>query len=243
MAATQKKLEVLIKKRDRASAIQLLLKAIQKSSHKPKEQSQWTEKLRAISQIFFSDEGQKVYEAAATLYFYSPKDARAKAEKALELEPQNTLIFRLLANIDLKEKNCAEAASRYAEIPPRAQTDLERIFQKNLVSYCEGSASEETDLKPLQSPYKEFFAGVSLLLKKETSMAESSLEHASEKDPQFPESYYWLWKADPEKEEYGIKYVTLCRNPDARLLRKYKDFPFLCSHISEMPNLEVKNDI
>lgn len=238
-----KKVEELVRKRDRSEAIKHLLDSIEKAKGKPKEQAMLVEKLRTVSEMFFSDEGQKAYESALSLSFYSIKESKAKAEEALKLEPFNVLILKLLVNLEFKALSCEGARSRLLEIPAHILTEGELAYQSSLGFYCDPEAKLMSKDKRLDFPKKAFFQAIDSFRAKDLEKAKSFMTQSFDKDPQFPEVYFWSWKFDEKNVEMGEKYVQLCKTPDVKLLRKYKDFPFLCNRIGEMANFEVKDEI
>jgi hypothetical protein len=60
----------------------------------------------------------------------------------------------------------------------------------------------------------------------------------TELDASYPESYYFLAKTGlalgKNSEDWSRKYVSLCKNVDARARRKYANEPSLCSRVKEV---------
>ena len=60
------------------------------------------------------------------------------------------------------------------------------------------------------------------------------LEKALRLDPEFVETYYWLWKIDEESYELALKYRKACEAEKLKILKKYDEFPQLCHFVDQI---------
>src|SRR5262245_31616480 len=93
-------------------------------------------------------------------------------------------------------------------------------------------------LTPWENTFAQFLTAKDYYQQHLPKKALDLLLKVSEEQPQFPETYYYLWKAGAELnrdvEVWQKKYVSLCKNVVPRERRKFANEPKLCSGLKEV---------
>lgn len=203
-------------KKERARAVKILSAALQRRDLGKGQREKIKDALKISSEMFFSDRGQSLYESGRNLYLGSSPDAVSKLNEAQALENGNSLIQWALVKAHLKQAQCDLAEQEFLKIPaPLAENH--KIF-KPLLAYC-------------RKPSAETFAPV-----------QTELERGADLEADFPEQYYWMWKADPKMVDKALRYKRDCETQKLKLVKKFEEFPQLCHFLSEVLDLEELNE-
>ncbi len=202
--------------------------------------------LDRVSSLFYTDQGQKLYEAGVGTIWSQPLRAKSLLREALEKEPAQLLVLQALAIVQLIEKNCKEAKGdlqKISEDYPHSKMNQLLSWQADL---CLGDAEPMLTEMPeilkkwtgLEKEFGEYLHQKALV----TAGKRPQLKTVLEKLSDFPEVYALSIKAAQARSEKLNreeldKYLALCRNLNTNLRRKYMFEPHLCSELNEISAL------
>lgn len=230
----------LLKNRQEASAV--LIKAI--GSATPKSRVKLIDVLNTITKVFFTDKGQRMFEAGQAGMFDSPDLALGQFREALKLEDENILILDNIARVQLQKQDCAGALSTLKTaralnpfLPDPAVLELRALVcLKDYETFREKLKSLPAVEKG-QEPYVQYLTAQDLLQQQMWRRATEVLSKVSEDQPRFPETYYFLYKAsvglENNGEAYAQKYVSLCKSLSPRERKQFSNEPRLCLNLKE----------
>jgi tetratricopeptide (TPR) repeat protein len=235
--------KALAHQRKEASAI--LIAAIEDAKAQPKLKAKLTESLEAIATTFFTDKGQKLFESAQSSMFDAQDVAIKALKEALVLEDNNLLVCLALvrANIAKKEYSAAKANLEMAKLIQPYSPDVVVLSLRLMASQGEVEPLREQlktfpPLDKTQDIFVKQLLAQDLLDQQMTDKSFELFTKITEMDAAYPEPYYFMAKAGQvlgkETEDWSRKYVSLCKNVDARTRRKYANEPMLCSHVKEV---------
>lgn len=236
--AIQKSTEKIVKK-ERVKALKILSKAIEHPGLTKQQQEQLSNAYKMASEIFFTDRGQSLYQAAMNLYLFSPAEAVKKLDEALKIESHNVLVIWALVKAHLKLARCENAFAEYEKLFAREKA--ERSEFKALNSYCLRKEVEAADLAHLKPYLSAFYQGLNAYYQSDFEGAQQFFEKSKKQNPEFPEVDYWLWKTDPTRVEMGLKYRRTCESQKTSMTKEFEDFPQLCHFLPEVLELESPN--
>ena len=214
-SAIQQSTQAILKK-ERAKAVKILSSALERKDLGKAQREKIKDALKISAEMFFSDRGQSLYESGRNLYLGSSPDAVAKLNEAQVLESGNSLVLWALVKAHLKQSQCDLADQEFQKIPP-ALANNHKLF-KPLVAYC-------------RKPSAETFG-----------LVRTELEKQYELEAEFPETYYWMWKADPKMVDKALRYKRDCETQKMKLVKKFEEFPQLCHFLPEVLDLEELNE-
>jgi predicted Zn-dependent protease len=244
-------------KKNRAEATTILNKAIDAAAPPLRGRAKLIEAEASIAKVFFTDKGQRLYEAGQSSMYDTPDAAMNQYKEALTFEDNNILILDNMARIQLAKQDCAGAATTmqktralYPFASEPAVLELRTLLcQKNSELFHEKARTLPT-LEKGQDLYLLFFAGQDLLQQKMWRKASDVLQKVVDEDPKFPEPYYFLTKAGAELgrdiEPAATKYLSLCKGVTARERKRYSLEPQICaqSQVKELEDvLSKKTDL
>lgn len=229
----------------RKEACAILVEAIEASKAQPKTKAKLLESLESIATAFFTDKGQKLFESAQSSMFETPDVAIKALREAMALEDKNLLVGLALARGALAKKDFSEAASTLAlakQIHPYSPDVL--VLSLRLLA-AQGEVEplrEQFKTLPAMEKSQDIFVkqvmAQDLLDQQMTDRSFELFSKITELDPAYPEPYYFLAKTGQvlgkKTEDWSRKYVSLCKNVDARTRRKYANEPALCAHVKEV---------
>jgi|GEM_PF-2581706 len=226
--------------KNRKVATNKLLNAI-KSEHTPKNKAKLMETLKSLADVFFTDQGQRLFETAQSMAYESSDTALARFNEALAMEDSNVVILLAMARVQLSKKDCASAETTLqtaGEINPYDKT-LRFLRAKSLL--CQHKATDALALlkmDPVDEPVANVTMASALYETGNEHEAMGLLQKTASRDASYPESHYWLWKVAEDKtdaaEDQGQKYIALCKNLNLRTRRKYINEPCLCGQTQEV---------
>lgn len=235
--------KALLKQRKEACAI--LVGAIEANKAQPKVVAKLQDALDAISTTFFTDKGQKLFESAQAAAIDNAEIAISTLKEVRLLEDQNLLVNLALARIYIarKEYDAAnEILTVSRQLNPRSQDALILSLKLNLAEgkfeVFRGRAVGLSALNKNQDIFLKQFVAQDYWHQQLTRKAFDLFQKISELEPAYPESYFFLAKTGQElgknTEDWSRRYVSLCKNIDARTRRKYGNEPNLCGQVKEI---------
>lgn len=249
------KAQALAVKKDRAGAAKVLNQAIENTTPPLRGRSRLIEAQIGIAKLFFTDKGQKLFEAAQSSMYDNPDIALNQYREAMNLEGENLLVVDNIARIQLAKLDCAGAgqtlqAARklYPYAPEPAVLELRALVcQKNFETFRE-KVKSTPPLDKGQDAYVQFLVAQDLMQQKMWRKASDVLTKVSEEEPLFPETYYLLMRAGQEigrdTEPWAQRYISLCKGITSRERKKFSLEPRLCVNIKEVEDdLAKKTDL
>lgn len=227
--------------KDRPAALKILTKALRRQNLSKEQRARLSQAFNVASQIFFTDRGQSLFEAGRNLYLVSSPEAVKKMAEALSYESNNALILWGLVKAHLRERQCELAQLEFEKLPKEIKK--EKPSFRPLLAYCKAMALPFWSGERLDPFYVHFFRGVFFFKRGAVKEALAELEKARKLNPEFPETFFWLWKADPQEKELALKYKRDCETQKLQLSKKFEEFPQLCHFQSEVSELELNDEI
>lgn len=202
------------------------------------------EALGQISKVFFTDKGQKAFEAGQSLMFENPDMALTQFRQALELEDNNIVILSAIAKVQLLKGDCdgarltvdqARAINPVAGEP--AVLELRTMTCKQHFIGLKEKVKQLPALDKWEDQYVQFLMAQDFMEEKAPKKALDALTKITEEQPQFPESYLWMARAGTElsrdNEAWLQKYISLCKAVTVKERRKFSLEPKLCANLKE----------
>lgn len=226
--------------KNRKAATNKILNAL-KVEPSPHAKSKLMEALQTLADVFFTDQGQRLFETAQSMAYENAETALARFNESLALEDGNVVISLAMARVQLAKKNCAAAETNLqaaSEINPYDKT-LRFLRAKALL--CQHKAQDALTLLKMDTaddPVSNVTMASALYASGSTHEAKSLLQKTASRDSSYPESHYWMWKLSQDdgdtSDEQGQKYIALCKNLNLRTRRKYINEPCLCGQTQEV---------
>lgn len=236
--------QALALKKNRVEACAILSRTLQELPANSKARLKVSEALRQISKMFFTDKGQKIFEAGQSLMWDTPDMAQSQFKEALALEDQNIQILNNVARIQMIKQDCDGAMQTLAAARKLNPTDGESAVLELRALSCKQNFEtfrEKAKVLPAlnkwEESYVQYLSAAEAIQQKSYKRAFDSLFKLTEENPQFPESYLLLGKTADEmskdSEPFLQKYVSLCKAATVREKKKYALEPRLCAALKE----------
>ncbi len=239
--------------KDRTQAVSILLGALKKESKKSTAQKELSSALEQVSQVFYSDKAQQLYELAISLKATDPSLALSKLQEAARLEPDNTSIEVAISRLAIASGDCATAAGRLLKQKDLITNIEELRLVAAQVALCQGkfpdylAQKSAVDLK--NSSFNSFWQSAEMEYLYRTAAFAKTQELAislQAQDPSFPEALYWQWKSEQDlkikSDKAARKYLNQCKTLNSRQLRMYLPEPMLCRRTAEVETFLKKNN-
>ncbi len=231
-------------KKNRAEASDLLRHALEEESLSSKSRIKLTEALGQISKMFFTDKGQKIFEAAQSIMWDRPEIALTQFKEALDLEDQNIQILNNVSRLQLHKQDCDGALQTIQtarKLNPFASDsavlELRALACKSSYESMREKARNMPSLDKWEESFVQFLLAGDWLQQKSTKRAYDAYLKLTEEQPQFPESYLMLSRAAVElgkdNEPFLQKYISLCKAVGPREKKKFALEPRLCANLKE----------
>jgi hypothetical protein len=238
------KAQTLALKKNRVEACAVLRRTLEELPPAAKSRGKVTEALRQISKMFFTDKGQKIFEAGQSSMWDTPDMALAQFKEALALEDQNIQVLDNIARIQILKQDCDAALQTVGQarkVNPTsgesAVLELRALSCKQNFEILREKSKTLPALDKWEEAYVQYLLAGDALQQKSYKKAFDALFKLTEENPQFPESYWLLGKAAAEMnkdpEAFLEKYVSLCKAATAREKKKYSLEPRLCANLKE----------
>ncbi len=232
-------------KKNRQEAALLLVKAIESSSPFGKTRAKQIDALNGIAEVFFTDKGQKLYEAGQSTMFENPDVALTQYRAALEFEDGNILILENIARIQIGKADCDGALVTVKKARTLNPFLAEPAVLELRALICQKSFEafrEKLKLLPAlvknQESIVQYLIAQDFIQQKMWRKANDILTRVSEEQPRFPEAYYLLTKTatalDREADNSAQKYVSLCKGLTIRDRKQFSLEPRLCVNAKEV---------
>jgi predicted Zn-dependent protease len=233
--------------KNRKAATAKLIEAIKIEKPASRARARLLESLKNISEMFFSDKGQRLYETGQSSYFESADTALLRYKEALDVEDSNLTVLTAMARAQLSKKDCASADATLkiaAQINPYSEA-VHLLEGKTLL--CQNLPKDAIAVlraDPSDDPVTSVTLASALWQNGSVRESVALLQRTLGKDGAFPEVHYWLWKASEAQaevaEQHGGKYVALCKNLALKTRQKYLKEPRLCGQTQEVEDA-IKN--
>lgn len=236
-------------KKNRQQACAILRRA---ADLNPKSRQKVIDQLHNMAKVFFTDKGQKAFEAGQASMFENPDMALTQYRQSLELEDDNVLVLASMAKIHLSKQDCESAATllQKARLLDPYFGEAAVLEARTLICGKKSEALKDK-LKTLpvldkwEESFVQYLSAQENLLQGQPRRAFESLSRVTEDHPQFPEAYYFLAKAGQEVgkdvEVWQQKYVSLCKSVSSRERKKFSLEPRLCVSVKEVEDELSKN--
>lgn len=219
-----------------------LIQQVYKSEKKNPAKQILSLKAQEVAELFFFDKAQQKYESAMSLTVSDPSSVPSELEQAKKLEPDNLKIDLAIVRMHLANKDCLMATeglkkwldyAELIELIALAKAQINLCAGNITLSYSQGSGI--------------FWLNVELERLLKNGLYARAFELANQAiqiDSKFPESYYWLWKAESAmktKAEFNAsKYISLCKGLTSRQRTRYQAEPNLCLRVTEVETAAKK---
>lgn len=239
--------------KDRTQAVSILMSALKKEAKKSVAQRDLAVALNQVSKVFFGDKSLQLYELALSLRVTDPNLGISKLQEALRLEPENISIEIALARAALFQGDCNGALTRALKLKEQASYIEEIRLVTSQAQICLGKFEDylikrsEMDIKrssfilswqTLEAEY--LFKTGNFAKTREEAMSLQKIDRF------FPESHYWIWKAEVEMkmkpDTSGQKYLNACKAMNGRQARDYLFEPQLCHRTAEVESFLKKTN-
>jgi len=238
------KAQALALKKNRSEACALLRKSLEEIPAGGKGRGKIVESLHQISKMFFTDKGQKHFEAGQASMWENPDIALNQFRAALELEDQNIQVLGSLARVQLIKQDCDGAMQSLQGARKLNPLSAEPALLELRVYACKqnfemmrGKAKDLPALDKWQEAYVQYLLALDSLQQRSWRKVFEAMAKVSEEQPQFPESYLLMAKAgielNKDVEPAMQKYVSLCRALTVREKKRFSLEPRLCANLKE----------
>ncbi|MGE3973148.1 MAG: tetratricopeptide repeat protein [Bdellovibrionales bacterium] len=244
-AATQETYRDIIDKaknlslqKDRLQATKTLIRAAQKE--KGVARKELIQTLQELSEIFYTEKGQQLFELGQSLKYGATPDAIERFQDSLALEPSNVQVLKALARAHLSQNTCEKLPELVQQLTESNPFEEEHVLLRLQSAQClaqkevakqiiDGNEIRRSDLKM----YVDLLRAQMLAADEKLNQAEQLLEKLLLVDKKFPETTYWLYQVKrlqkKEFTELGRAYLNLCKNISQPTRNKYRFEPRICN--------------
>lgn len=203
-----------------------------------------TEALSQLSKVFFTDKGQKAFEAGQSLMFENPDRAMAQFRESLALEDNNVIVLAAMAKTQLMKQDCDGALATLEQAralnPAASEPAVLELRTRTCKQQFLGLREKSKQLPALdkwEEQYVQYLLAQELLEEKAAKKAFDVLAKVADEQPQFPETYFWLAKAGQElnkdNEPWLHKYISLCKAVTSKERKRFSLEPRLCAGMKD----------
>jgi tetratricopeptide (TPR) repeat protein len=242
-----------ILKKDRTGAFKLARELRREFISQDKNLAIFDAEVERAGTLFFTEKGQKDFETAESMYFSLNDNALTNYKSALEGEDGNLLVLSSLAKYYLAKAECSAANDILKLGVVNWPYWLEFKWLGQLVEVCNqlepsSEVLEAISKKPDYFIYAQSILAAKLIESGRTKEALNKLAALEKKDSQYPETYFYLFKAQTKDQMGAIedaeKYINLCKTVGAKERRKYSLDPWLCKKVEAVQKeiAKIKGD-
>jgi tetratricopeptide (TPR) repeat protein len=241
--------QALALKKNRREACTVLRKAAENAG---KNRGRILEQLNTLSKVFFTDKGQKAFEAGQGAMFENPDVALNHFRQSLELEDDNAVLLLNMARVSLMKQDCENAAG-YVERarilnPYFGEAAVLEMSALNCLKKTEALREKAKSLPSLtkwEEGFVQYLLAQDLLRQGQAKRASEIWQRFSEENPQFPEVYFYLARSGQELqkdiEHWQQRYVSLCKGVTFQERKKFSLEPRLCAAVKEVEDELAKS--
>jgi hypothetical protein len=232
-------------KKNRKAACSALMKAWEATpaTAKPARQK-LNESLQQISQMFFTDKGQKLFESGQSMLFDNPDLALNQLREALILEDGNIQILSRQAIAQMLKQDCEGAQKSIGQARALNPLSGEAAALEMRVLVClqkfsdfRSKANSFFVLDKWQQSFVHYLSAQDYLQQQSPKRAMELLTKVLDEQPEFPEVYWHLSRAGRElgrdTTEWLQRYVSLCKAVTTKERRHFELEPKLCHSLKE----------
>lgn len=208
------------------------------------QKNQVNELAENIATVFYSDNGQKLYEKALALLTVHTSQARALLQEAEQVEPYNRALLQAQIQVELFDGKCRAALAKINLLDPRYQmaTGVEALNIQALLCVGDIASSEERlkelEKKPTAALPHAYLAAKLRLSQNDFAGVEKWLLKFEHNQTDFPEVEYLKWrsakKTSAEAAGAANKYLQMCQDIGPKIRRKYFWEPRICGQVVEV---------
>ncbi|WP_374076601.1 tetratricopeptide repeat protein [Bdellovibrio bacteriovorus] len=230
--------------RDRQQALNILSSAIQRET-RPQAVAELKKTVSEVSNIFFSDKAQQLFETGVSLRKTDLNQALDKVTEASRIEPDNFSIVSEMARLMIAKGDCKAAQETVQKQLAIVSFDEDLKLSLAQALACQGKWVEYQKIADSvvikRSPQQKFWWALEMdkfIGAKNLTKAQEALGSLKKSDEKYPESFYWIWKFDQAQKRTNLdeaqKYVMTCKNISANQYRQYMIDPMLCRRLTEV---------
>ncbi|MCB0355568.1 MAG: hypothetical protein KDD40_01085 [Bdellovibrionales bacterium] len=248
---TKKSAEQELLNKNRAQAIKIIQDYIASTSTKA-HVVEAEEFLSYISQLFLTEEAHKNYYLSRSLLVTDPERAKEKLLFTLGLEPYNERVAVELSRLYLQQEDCKSAnelSQKFYTQNPKGK-DVSIILLQSL--YClkdwnnfNKIYANMLKLSTLDKLSKIVIEILNLKQNPQEPNLEAKLTQLQALDANFPLTYYWqtkhLLKVAKDPKQTAQRYLSVCQNLKATVVKRYENYPTICSFTAEISALSKQD--
>lgn len=239
-----------IVEKKRKSALRALAKAYDREVS-PARQKLIAKELDKMSTLFYTNEGQQIFETAESLRLTGKTSFLEKYEAALILEPDNHSVQMGYALGLLQLKNCQKAL----EIAPSLEWAHPRAMEVATVRFnaqvcVDPTKTQESDIRRAETSNNIFFKSINgyRLIKMGQPLEFAKMaKQMREIDDKYPTGLYLSWLSLKEDSEgaidVGQQYLGICKDLNLELRRKYYLDPRMCENMTEVEEYLKQSEV
>ncbi|MEQ1664216.1 MAG: hypothetical protein ABL927_02445, partial [Bdellovibrionales bacterium] len=248
--------EQLIEK-NRETAARILNEMIDKAKS-TSEKQKLIKELHMASSLFFSNEGQKLFELAESIRFSGQQGYQNKYEEALKKEGSNWSVLAGQVLGFLSVKKCKAAVDSIKKAEEIDSYRIENRLMRFASQICEGTKTdsetssdlkieEEQLSKETKSVYKTLVAQIDYLYGKLLG-AQKFIQEVEDLDASYPTPYFlsWDWTSNEATSDIRLekaqKYLNLCKSVTFEIRKKYYWDAELCSKTEVVEDFIKKSE-
>lgn len=230
--------------KDRAQAVNILVNAMKREPVQSAGFREMRQALDEISKIFLSDRAQQQYELGLSLRKTDPRQAQARFQEALRMEPENLQIVNELARLQLSQGECEAAHESLTQARRTNPYDEQSLLTSAQAAVCLNDWPLYTSLRSQAEGRRGAYKKNWVSLEAERAYRENSETRLQEAVqamknlvPDHPELSFWEWhfaKTPEKKNEAAAQYLNHCKSLSTATLRKFLAEPFLCKKTNEV---------
>jgi tetratricopeptide (TPR) repeat protein len=236
------KAQELTLSQDRKSVTKLLVDALENEPRGTKAFKELKKTLTGLSEMFYTEKAQRIYESARSISEVDTAAAIDKYLEALMIEPGNAKILREITRGYLAKGECKKSLDQTKEAllqnPFSTDFFLLRLQSKACLGTIEDFQAELANPfveKDSVSLYIDLVQAQHMISTEKYVAALDVLEKAKQKDPTFPEIYFWIVKIKTKLNQPAVeemhKYVSLCKESPIKIRSKYMWEPRTCKEL------------
>jgi len=239
-ASLLNEVNALVIKKNRLKATNLINKRLEDKTLNKEKKKNLIKVLGKISNIFLTEHSQKQYERAKSFLKTDIKQAHNLLLNALSEEKNNIILLKALIYTSIKQAQCSQAQGFVTSGESINPYDEElKVLKIKTLSCSKKFLKEEFGLSDFEKPEWIIEFAKHDLINKDLVGAKVTLEKIVKLFPEYPETYYWLYKLN-KKPSHLDDYIAKCKS--ANVFNYFPKEPFLCIYLSEVEKEKEKRE-